>query len=387
MVMFHKTKEGNRMEIDEIRIPQAELQGLPLCGERWTFYYDETGNCRKLVLKDSGVNAPSALREDFVLGGVLLGEGQEPDIENFFESLDLKNKNKMPEVKFLHLVQKETDLLTILERPNVQRMLDWLIDNKVDIHYATLNNLYYILADIVDSAIYIFPELLSKPSLIFTMKDGLYRFAAEKQEELLTLLYRYEYPNIAREQMPLFAEELSDMMRDSSLSEDFYLETLRQLLATAGKRRELPFLEDEESYMLIESYVSLYLSRCSAFKYARHIFDNEPYVEKRLRAMELTDNGRAFQNYEFLDSKSSRYIQLSDMVVGLLGKTFQWLDAMPEHAIRSVRRVLNEKQLSAICKINVLVDRSDRRNPMLIQNVNSPMNVRSRGIKLTLLAK
>ena len=73
------------------------------------------------------------------------GEGQEADIENFFVSLDLKNKNKMPEVKFGHLTQKETDLLKKLEKPNVHLMLDWLIYNKVDIHYTTLNNLYYIL--------------------------------------------------------------------------------------------------------------------------------------------------------------------------------------------------------------------------------------------------
>jgi len=52
-------------------------QGLTLRGadDRFTFYYDETNNIRKLYLLETGFNV--AKHDNFVIGGIVLREGQE----------------------------------------------------------------------------------------------------------------------------------------------------------------------------------------------------------------------------------------------------------------------------------------------------------------------
>ena len=42
------------IDVNEMRKIDAEMHGLPLCDDLMTFYYDETGNCGKLILTDDG---------------------------------------------------------------------------------------------------------------------------------------------------------------------------------------------------------------------------------------------------------------------------------------------------------------------------------------------
>lgn len=48
----------------------SKMQGIDNCDEQLTFFYDETGNCGKFTLRENGVNDPTALYNDFILGGV-----------------------------------------------------------------------------------------------------------------------------------------------------------------------------------------------------------------------------------------------------------------------------------------------------------------------------
>lgn len=52
------------IDVNEMRKIDAEIHGLPLCDDLMTFYYDETGNCGKLILTDDGVNDETALECD-----------------------------------------------------------------------------------------------------------------------------------------------------------------------------------------------------------------------------------------------------------------------------------------------------------------------------------
>ena len=57
------------MDINLIRA-LSNAQGIPYCDKKITFFYDETGNCGKFTLREDGVNDPTALNNDFILGGV-----------------------------------------------------------------------------------------------------------------------------------------------------------------------------------------------------------------------------------------------------------------------------------------------------------------------------
>lgn len=49
----------------------------------------------------------------------------------------------------------------------------------------------------------------------------------------------------------------------------------------------------------------------------------------------MVENGEEVTNYHFVKSHENRYIQVSDMLVGLLGKLFLFLD---ENALQEIAR-------------------------------------------------
>jgi hypothetical protein len=70
---------------------------------------------------------------------------------------------------------------------------------------------------------------------------------------------------------------------------------------------------------LIDDFSSFYVSRIALFNNAVHILDMEEQIRDRLQAMALTRGGIPPANFTFVDSKTEPGIQLSDVVVGLLG--------------------------------------------------------------------
>ena len=78
------------IDVNMMRTMDAELHGLPLCDDEMTFYYDETGNCGKLILTDDGVNDETALECDFILGGIAFDGQQCPaDTKQLFQAVAL----------------------------------------------------------------------------------------------------------------------------------------------------------------------------------------------------------------------------------------------------------------------------------------------------------
>lgn len=93
------------IDVNEMRKIDAEMHGLSLCDDGMTFYYDETGNCGKLILTDNGVNDETALECDFILGGVAFdGEQCPADTGQLLQ--DLKLQSSIKELKFKHMTQK-----------------------------------------------------------------------------------------------------------------------------------------------------------------------------------------------------------------------------------------------------------------------------------------
>ena len=59
-----------RINVEDHKKAIFTLNGIPPFEEEMTFYYDESGNCRKFSLTDAGFNNTDALKGDFVLAGV-----------------------------------------------------------------------------------------------------------------------------------------------------------------------------------------------------------------------------------------------------------------------------------------------------------------------------
>ena len=377
------------MEIDvnEMRKIDAEMHGLPLCDDVMTFYYDETGNCGKLILTDDGVNDETALECDFILGGVAFdGEQCPADTGQLLQ--DLKLQSSIKELKFRHMTRGGKSFLEFMGNSRVTTYMEWLHNSGLYIHYATVNSLYYGLVDLVDSIWEYRPEFAFNFEWVQYLKSELYNFCIEYLDEVLPLLYKYQFPNISREDKRAFCFFFCDFIQsynDDTTEAGFGMEVLRQMLKDVGRHGDISLLYDNDSNILVSEYYAFYLSRCYTYKNAKHYFDFEKVIKAKMDETELMNNSVPFKNYEFVESKEIELIQISDVFVGVLSRVFRYLDNITVDDIEEIDRVKHAQAIENLQKLHELIIRADRKHPMLIQNANDMRLTQMRMVKLELL--
>lgn len=359
----------------------CDENGISLPMNEMTFYYDESGNCRKFSLTEDGVNSKDALKYDFVLAGVAyMGHDIDIDYGPLYKAVNYKDGQS--EIKFKHLYRKNPDFLSFMEKEATRDFLSWLMDSDLYIHYCTMNNLYYSIVDIVDSLGEDYPKMMYQAN---ELKSALYDFTIEHQEEILAILYRYGYPNIT--EMDAFCDSLAQLISENNDDSDYYpgffLECLRQMLISAGKKESMVFLQDNTPNLLIEEYSSLYYMRCIDFLESTHIFDEEPYVQKKF---EDTFISFGINNYEFTPSHKHILIQTSDIICGLLRKLFAFLDDLSISEAIQLRRSFSEVQKECFLLIWNLISKAEEKCVLLVKNINGISSINSRMQKLQWLA-
>lgn len=372
------------IDVNEMRKIDAEMHGLPLCDDLMTFYYDETGNCGKLILTDDGVNDKTALECDFILGGVAFdGEHCPADTGQLLQ--DLKLQSSIKELKFKHIARGGKIFLEFMGNNRVTTYMEWLYNSRLYIHYATVNNLYYGLVDLVDSIWEYRPEFAFSMEWAQDLKSKLYHFCMEYLDEILPLLHKYQFPNIARKDKKNFCLEFCDFIQsfnDDTTEVGFGMEVLRQMLKDIGRHGEISLLYDKDSDILVSEYYTIYLGRCYTYKNAKHYFDFEKVIKAELDETELVNNGIPFKNYEFVESKENELTQVSDVFVGILSRVFRYLDSIILEDIKKIDRVKYSQAIKNLERLYELIIRADRKHPMLIQNVNDIRLTKMRMMKL-----
>ena len=130
---------------------------------------------------------------------------------------------------------------------------------------------------------------------------------------------------------------------------------------------------------------------CSILKDARCLanqdifFDEELTVQKQLRDIQLYENGKPLNNFSFEKSHKNIYIQISDMVAGLLRSMFIFLDRLTLNETLNLGERLSKKQQENFNAIFKLLTISDQKCTLLIKNANTPKNVNDRMCKLYIL--
>ncbi len=382
--MMEKGKGKMILEISKLKKDIFDFHGIPPFNEKMTFYYDESGNCRKFALTESGVNSPDALEGDFVLAGVAHeGESFNIDEPGLYAALDYEKDQK--ELKFKHLYQKSPDFLSFMGSKKATDFLNWLQNSGLYIHYIALNNLFYSLVDIVDSLWETLPNSIEYSRCV---KSALYKFVLKHQSEVIDIFIRHTYPDVKN--VSAFCDELSDLIKENNDEYDssFFLEHFRGLLEIAGKNGTMVFIQDNEPLTLVnmKDYHSFYLERCKVFSKSKHIFDEEPYVSKTFSEIQLFENGVPVNNWEFVKSNDSIFVQVSDLVAGLLRKLFIFLDKNSLMQIAYAASELDEQKINNFNTIYGLICKSDSKTPLLIKNANSHENIKERMDKLRILA-
>ncbi len=361
------------------------FQGISYCHEKLTFFYDETGNCGKFLLREDGVNDPTALNNDFILGGIAyLGDECPADPEQLISDLRIKSS----ELKFRN-IYRSRNFMTFMGSPRVSIYIDWLYSSDLYVHYTTVNNLYYALVDMVDSLWESQPQLAFSFEWILQLKSALYFFCKEHLSETLDLFYKFNYPNIDRERSKDFCCDFCNLIKeynDESTDSGFLIECFRQMLKYTGKQGTLVFLHDNESNILVEEYYGLYQSRCYTYKYSFHHFDYEKVILAKMQESPMSDNGQLFINYDFIDSKQNKLIQVCDVFVGLMGKLFNFLDTTSFEKIEQIKISGNKAALINFAKIKAVINRSNDYHKMMFQNINDINVIKQRMFKLQILS-
>lgn len=101
--------------------------------------------------------------------------------------------------------------------------------------------------------------------------------------------------------------------------------------------------------------------------------------------MELYENGIQLNNWQFVKSHENIYVQVSDLIAGLLRKLFMFLDENSLTDIVSIAKKSNDAQVKNFTLLWKLISKSNEKSPLFIKNTNSQKNVHERMLKLQLL--
>jgi hypothetical protein len=346
------------IDVNEIRGATIALHGLTGCDLPYLLHYDETNNVRRLLVTPSGLNVGEP--EPFVLGGIarrLPCDGLDyPGLRSL-----LRIQKTTKELKLAHL--GKGDFPQILGSEKVELFLGWILDHGLSVHYSVIDPLYWSIVDIIDS---IMAAQRDGGLIVIAvqLKDDLYRVLRQDIKGTVDLFRHYSYPNVGRQQSIGFAGELLQILEDNrDILADFNFQMLKGVLQLARSLESLPFLEDEKPNVLIDEFSHFYIDRICLFKNSEHVLDTEETVKARLKGQAFVDGERVLQNYRFVDSQNDPGVQISDVVVGLLGKCFGYLIRTEQAELLAARAGLSPAQRASLDKLARLLDRSTDENP------------------------
>ncbi len=330
------------VDINEIRRQTIALHGLTKADEVYTIYYDETNNIRRLHIRDSGLNVKNP--KCFVVGGIAhSGPARNLKIEELYLALNLQNTIK--ELKLKHVATG--DFLNLLRSKKMGIFLQWVLDQKLLIHYSALDPLYWSTVDVIDSILAEYGD-----STLFqhglALKNDLYTILRDDQDIAIDIFQRYSYPNVGRERRSAFITELQNLLiGQRELLPRFNFMMLKGILEIAEKLDALPFLEGETSNLLIDGFAPFFMGRIYILKNSQHVFDIEKTVETYIKNSDMLDGDIPLNNFSFADSVDEPGVQISDVVTGLLGKFFTFLSDsnIPEQANLNSQQQQNLKLL------------------------------------------
>lgn len=326
---------------------------------KYVFYYDESNNCRKFWVDDSKQQFNTDYTADFVLAGLVKKEEDTVDVSLETFRKPLKLQGNVEEIKFKRLYAKG-DFLQCLKEKRLFETLTWIDKSPFYIHYTNVNNLFYTLVEIFDSIVK--PDEISEFGYdYFKMKSIFYYMFKGKADELQIIMFKYKYPNIQRENVEAFCSELLFLLgsrREMKEEEKF----LAGMLTRASKSDELVFLHDNDDYIMQENYAEFYADPIRKYQKSTHIFDEETTVQDIVKR-QIAQGENMADNFKFVKSETDIFVQLSDVVAGILGKLFKYINSTSVNQRRKDVESLSKIQVDNILLIDKLRMEADRENP------------------------
>lgn len=340
-------------DVKQMRELVIAMHGLTNVDREYTIYHDESNNIRLLRLTENGLNITNP--DCFVLGGVL-HKGAHRPLELDDLKFKLRLQKSIKEIKLKHL--GKGTFPEILKSEKIKIFLQWLHEKDLLIHFSIMDVIYWSIVDIIDS---ILTEAGHTQLFAINreLKNDLYEILRADFKKPMEIFKNYSYPDVGKHQRIEFIKDIKELLDErKSLIPDCNYQMLHGVLDMASKLESLPYLEDEEPNILIESFSILYLHQITLFQNSSHIFDIEGVIQNRLDSMAIDDSGKKMQNYHFVNSVSEAGIQISDIVIGLIGKCATFINQTNPEDITSIKSKFSETQRENLNMLNKLINHS-----------------------------
>jgi len=340
--------------IRESHISLFDLTGLD---HKLKFYYDETNNIRKYYLKEDKFN--ESIKTNFILGGLVFENEQSFDLQPLFKTFKLQ-KN-ISEVKLKHIAKG--NFIECLNSIHLQSIFGFLISNDISIHYSSLNFLYFSIVDIIDSLIDA-TDIHYAPFYNRELKNDLFICVKKNIKIFIELFYEYQFPNLQKDRINDFIKNIITIFEKEPNS--IGNRTILMLLRKSKDSKELVFIMNEKSHQLIENFSLFYARTIYLFLNSEHFFDKEDSVEPIIENLNMTYAGEKIENYKFIDSKENLYIQLSDIIVGIIGKFYNYINENGIEEIQNELITINKTQQKTLSLFYNVLEKSEEKNKAFI---------------------
>lgn len=345
-----KNKES---AFDVRRFRPMLLDFMPNIHKRYTLYYDETNNIRRLALTDTGLNHEAL--DCFVLGGIAMAPGTElPDVALL--RAQLRIQPSAPEMKLKHLVQG--DYAACLDSRKVEYFLSWLLEAPGYIHYSNFSVLNWSIVDLIDSLLV--SERFQDLRVVHDeLKNELHALVRRDPIGYFRLLKTFNYPDVAVERIPEFVRAVrAYLFRNGFVFRNPATMTLCDLLQDSAHDTTLDFLVDNESDVLVDRFDTVFLNRLATFTNAIHVFDEEPQIQASIKRWTIVNDDKLI-TYCFANSRSEPAIQVSDVLCGILGKHFSCMEKLSIEQLEAWNTRLSDQQHRNVALLAKLVDKAD----------------------------
>ncbi|AIR06503.1 hypothetical protein JT31_18360 [Cedecea neteri] len=341
---------------------------------RYTFYYDESGNDRKFYIREdfSGYNVQRKGLHFFLAGVAHRGNSTTADANALIETLKLAQGEELKAAVF-----GKGEFPDIIGRKKTGTFLKWLVDSELYVHCFHLNLVYWSYIDVIDDCIIyaldnkIIPTGTSEFNLEHFMKihkDALYDVITTNAKDFFELLSKYNFPEVfgkekefikdlakfsERSGLKLKEKESSNQLAFNQLTLSFFFKKCQDI-------DELTLLSDKAKTPIIEDYSLFYKMRAMMFRHSKHLFDQEPRIEKIIAAG--IGNHPDFTSdidYSFHNSKDVTLIQVSDAISGILREYYTFIDTYSPEELAEIRGGLSSRQEENFQLFEDLLDRTD----------------------------
>lgn len=311
------------------------------------FYYDETNNVRKILFKknDTLNIKPEDLYKNFVLGGIVTNINEHININDLKDIINLDKTVKEIKLKYI----AKGNFLEVLKSEKLELFLQWIYENNINIHYTSVNLLYWSIVDIIDSI---------EDNLVIQynreLKDTLYLLIKSNLNKFLSFAYKFNYPNIKYSDEKYFLKEMINFINQTIILNDnkkninpFFIIIIKDIFNK--KFEELTFLKGK-NLKIEDSFSHFYLTNLALFPMSYHCFDEEYYIQEEFKNYEFSYKNKKWENLEFKNSINDELIQISDVIVGLIGKLNEF-----QNTYKTFDRIIKGMQFQQIKNFTLLI--------------------------------